>query len=127
MLKPGGALKAMVYHLPSWVGLMLKVNFGWLRGNFRLSARQAMFDHLESLGTKGYTTFEAQRFLSEIGFTEISLNTRLSAGDLLEIKPSQKISGLKAKCIWAIYPRWLVRMVGHKFGLNLLISASKPE
>jgi len=126
VLKPGGVLKAMVYHLPSWVGLMLKLNYGIARGNLTLTARQAVFDYLESPGTKSYTVPEGRDFLQRIGFEQIQVWSRLSAGDLLLIKPSKRHEGLKARIIWSLYPRWLVRLSGHRFGLNLLITATKP-
>lgn len=125
VLKPGGLVKAMVYHVPSWVGLMLYLQHGLARGKPGLNMREAIFSHLESPGTKAYTLEEARQFLTATGFSENSVSAKLSLGDLLTVKPSHRYSSPVFKLIWRIYPRWLVRMVGDRFGLNLLITARK--
>ena len=43
VLKPGGALRIMIYHDPSLTGFMLWLRYGFLRGK---SLRQAVHDHL---------------------------------------------------------------------------------
>ncbi len=43
VLKPGGTLKAMIYHVPSWAGLLLSVRRGLLRGKPFLSQRKAIY------------------------------------------------------------------------------------
>jgi hypothetical protein len=30
------------------------------------------------------------------------------------------------KLIWQFYPRWLIRRIGDRYGLNLMIAATKP-
>lgn len=125
VLKPGGSLKAMIYHVPSWTGFLLWI-LNAARGRFYKSSRSAIFNNLESPGTKAYTVAEAGDFLHKIGFTNIHLKTKLCAGDLLTIKPSKKYQSSIYKIIWKIYPRWLVKMLGDRFGLNLLITATKP-
>jgi ubiquinone/menaquinone biosynthesis C-methylase UbiE len=126
VLKPGGSLKAMIYHVPSWSGLMLYLQHAFLHGKFRVTMKDVMFDHLESPGTKAYSLEEVENMLSEIGFSEIKLSTKLAPGDLLTIKPSAKYQSAFFKFIWRVYPRWLVRLIGDKYGSNLLISAIKP-
>lgn len=126
VLKPGGLLKAMIYHVPSWTGFLLWMQHCLLKGRPWKSLRYALFHHLESPGTKAYTLAEARLFLETIGFHNIHLETKLCAGDLLEIKPSKKYQGLLYKLIWKLYPRWLVRLLGDRFGLELLIKATKP-
>ena len=125
VLKPGGRLKAMIYHVPSWTGWMLWLRYGLLKANPLLSPRVAIYNYLESLGTKAYTLKEAEKMISAGGFKEISLKAKLGPGDLLTIRPSKRYEGLVYKLIWKVYPRWLVRLLGDRFGLGLMIEARK--
>ena len=121
VLKPGGTLRIMIYHHPSLVGIMLWLRYGWLREK---SLRGAVFDHLESPGTNSYSFDEARRMLG--GFEHIKLSQEFSPGDLLLNEPSARFRGTFCRLIWKIYPRWLMRVVGRRWGLFLLISARKP-
>jgi ubiquinone/menaquinone biosynthesis C-methylase UbiE len=125
VLKPGGELKAMIYHLPSWTGWMLWAQHCLLKGCPFLSPRVAIYKYLESPGTKAYTLKEAEKMLSICGFKAIRLKSKLGPGDLLTIKPSKRYEGSIFTLIWKLYPRWLVRFLGDRFGLHLLIEASK--
>ena len=104
---------------------MLWFRYGLLNGNYFLSPRVAIYKYLESPGTKAYTLEETEKMLSACGFKEISLKTKLGPGDLLTIKPSKRYEGFFFRLIWKFYPRWLVRLLGDRFGLGLLIEASK--
>jgi len=121
VLKPGGSLRIMIYHHPSLTGFMLWLRYGWLRGN---SLRQAVYDHLESPGTKSYTQKEARAMLQ--GFEEVEFRQAFSPGDLLLNEPSARFQGLVYRIIWRLYPRFLIRTFGDKWGLFLLICARKP-
>lgn len=125
VLKAGGELRAMIYHVSSWTGLMLWVRHGLLRGKPFGGLRHAIFNHLESPGTKAYSVAETRDFLHQIGYKNIHLSTKLCAGDFLDIKPSKKYASPVYKIIWKLYPRWFVRLLGDRFGLNLLIRATK--
>ncbi len=126
VLKPGGILKAMIYHVPSWTGFLLWIQHCLLKGRPWKTSRYALFHYLESPGTKAYTVPEARILLEAIGFQNIHLETKLCAGDLLKIKPSKKYQGRIYRIIWKLYPRRLVRLLGDRFGLELLIKAEKP-
>ncbi|MGD0509861.1 MAG: methyltransferase domain-containing protein, partial [Terriglobales bacterium] len=121
VLKPGGALRIMIYHHPSLTGFMLWLRYGFLHGK---SLRQSVHEHLESPGTKSYTQEEARAILQ--GFEQIEFRQAFSPGDLLLNEPSARFQGLAYRIIWRLYPRFLVRMLGAKLGLFLLISARKP-
>jgi ubiquinone/menaquinone biosynthesis C-methylase UbiE len=125
VLRPGGCIKAMIYHHPSWTGLMLYIRYALARGQIRTPIRQIIYEHLESPGTKVYTVDEARRILGEIGFSDLKLSTKLGPGDLLTIKPSKKYDAAFFKVIWRVYPRWLIRLIGDRYGLALLITATK--
>jgi ubiquinone/menaquinone biosynthesis C-methylase UbiE len=120
ILKPGGALRIMIYHHPSFTGFMLWLRYGFLRGK---SLRQSVHDHLESPGTKSYTREEARSMLQ--GFDQIEFQQVFSPGDLLLNEPSPRFQSLAYRIIWRLFPRFLVRAFGMKLGLFLLISARK--
>jgi ubiquinone/menaquinone biosynthesis C-methylase UbiE len=120
VLKPGGALRIMIYHHPSLTGLMLWLRYGWLRGR---SLRETVRDRLESPGTKSYTEDEARAMLQ--GFEGIEMRQVFSPGDLLLNEPSARFQGWAYRMVWRLYPRFLVRRLGKKWGLFLLISARK--
>jgi len=122
VLKQGGALRIMIYHHPSLVGLMLWLRYGFLRGK---GMRQCVLDHLESPDTKSYTREQARAMLE--GFEQIEFHQELSPGDLLLNQPSDRFQGAFYRLIWKLYPRPLVRAFGKRFGLFLLVSARKAQ
>lgn len=121
VLKPGGRARIMLYHHPSLTGVMLWLRFGLLRGE---SVRQTVFERLESYGTKSFSQTEVRAMMKN--FNDIILRQVFSPGDLLLHKPSARFRGGFYRFVWRLYPRWLVRLVGRRFGLFLLISARKP-
>lgn len=126
VLKPSGILKIMLYHSMSWTGFLLWLQHCFFKLRPHRSLKYAMYHHLESPGTKSYTMQEAKNLLTEIGFSDIEISAKLCAGDLLQIKPSKKYQGALYRLIWKFYPRWLVKLLGDRFGLELLIKARKP-
>ncbi len=67
VLRPGGRICVMVYSRHAWVPYGLWVRHGPLsRRPFR-SLRDVLFNHMESLGTKGYTKGELRRMLRAAG------------------------------------------------------------
>jgi ubiquinone/menaquinone biosynthesis C-methylase UbiE len=120
VLRPGGALRIMIYHHLSLTGLMLWLRYGFLRGK---SVRRSVHDHLESPGTKSYTRKEARSMLQ--GFDQIKFQQVFSPGDLLLNEPSARFQNFTYRIIWRLFPRFLVRRFGSRLGLFLLISARK--
>jgi len=119
VLKPGGQARIMVYHHPSMTGLLL-----WLRyGVGRKSLRRAVYDHLESPGTKSYTPAEACVLMD--GFENIQTKVVFSPGDLLLNAPSLRFQSIMYRAVWKLYPRKLVQVIGKSWGLFLLITAQK--
>jgi len=126
VLRQGAHLKAMIYHIPSWTGWMLWVRYALLAGRPLLKPRGCVYEQLEGGGTKAYTVTEAEHMLDKSGFKIVQITTKLGPGDLLTIKASKKYQGLAYRLVWTLYPRWLVRVLGDRFGLYLLIMAQKP-
>jgi ubiquinone/menaquinone biosynthesis C-methylase UbiE len=121
VLKPGGQLRIMLYHHPSLTGMMLWLRYGIFRGK---PLRQAVYEFLESPGTKTYSPAEVRAMLSE--FQDISMRQVFSPGDLLLHRPSARFQRMVYRLLWRLYPRRLVRRWGAGFGLFLLIHARKP-
>lgn len=121
VLKPGGLLRAMVYHDPSWVNLMLWVKHGIREG---ISPKEAAFRHLESPGTKCYSVEGARALLQP--FSEVlRIEPRLCPADLLLTRPSSRHLGLLDRAVWRLWPRPLVRALGDGLGSFLLIEARR--
>jgi SAM-dependent methyltransferase len=113
VLKPGGVLRAMIYHRPSIVGFLLALR--WLT-----IPRLAIAQHLESPGTHSYTRRGTLGLCAD--FHRIQLRTVLGSGDLFLMRPSAKYARLA--WLWPLYPRWLVRLCP-RLGLGLLIEAHR--
>jgi len=122
VLRSGGRLRAMIYHRPSVVGLLLWARYGLAVGRPTRSLSDIYTHHLESQGTKGYTVAEARRLVALFGAAE--LRCIVSFGDLLLGDVGQQhLSGALtiAKRVW---PRPLIRRIP-ALGLYLLIEATK--
>jgi ubiquinone/menaquinone biosynthesis C-methylase UbiE len=127
VLRPGGQMRTMIYHVPCWTAVMLYLIHGLAKGRPRLGLRGAVFQHLESPGTKAYSVQEAKTLVQAEGFKDVRVSTRLGPGDLLLIKPSIKYQVWPYRLAWHLWPRPLIRLLGDRFGLYLLIEGKKPE
>jgi SAM-dependent methyltransferase len=127
VLKPGGIVRAMIYHVPSWTGFMLYLLHGAGKGRFGLGQKGAIGRHLESPGTKAYTLNEGRELARCAGFEAVRVSTRLGPGDLLLIKPGRRYDTAMGRLIFALYPRFIVRALGDRLGLYLLIEGRKPQ
>ncbi|MBC7791288.1 MAG: class I SAM-dependent methyltransferase [Anaerolineae bacterium] len=123
VLRPEGTALVMIYHSRSWVGFMLWLLHCLAKGRPWKGPRWAIYNHLESPGTKAYTRREAANLFE--GFSRVQVRTLLSHGDQLLMRPAAKYQSMAHRLIWRLYPRWLVRRLGNRFGINLLIEAIK--
>lgn len=126
VLKLGGVMRTMIYHVPSWTGIMLYLVHGLARGRPLLGLKGAIYHHLESPGTKAYTRAEGRKLAEQAGFEGVTVPTRLGPGDLLLIEPSKKYQSGAFKLAAALYPRPLIRLIGDRMGLYLLLEGRKP-
>jgi ubiquinone/menaquinone biosynthesis C-methylase UbiE len=127
VLKPGGELRAMIYHSPSWTAINLWLYHGLLKLKPWLSLKRVVFDHLESPGTKVYTVPEARALLTQAGLEPVEVSTWLDIGDLMEIKLGPKYDRNKiVRLAMRLYPRPLVRLFGHGLGCTMHLVARKP-
>jgi ubiquinone/menaquinone biosynthesis C-methylase UbiE len=122
VIRPGGTLRAMIYHRPSIVGLMLWARYGLAAGHPTRSLTDIYAHHLESPGTKGYTVAEARRLVAPFGACKI--RTTVSFGDLLLGEAGQQHTGLGLTIAKRFWPRLLISRLP-ALGLLLLIEAKK--
>jgi ubiquinone/menaquinone biosynthesis C-methylase UbiE len=130
VLRPGGTFRGMIYHVPSWVGFLLYAQHGLLRGQPRRTLKDVLYHHLESPGTQAFSVAEGRQITESAGFVAVTLRTKLNHGDLLQIEPSHKYRAFPMSVVFrlatALYPRWLIRSLGDRYGLNLMIEARRP-
>jgi ubiquinone/menaquinone biosynthesis C-methylase UbiE len=123
VLRPGGRARIMIYHTYSLTGYMLWVRYALLAGRPFRSLSEIYRDHLESPGTKAYSTSEARAMFAS--FSRVDVRTQLCFGDLLQGSVGQRHGGTLLTVAKALWPRWLLRRVFSTHGLDLLIEAVK--
>ena len=123
VLRPGGRAAIMIYHTHSLVGYMLWMRYGLLRGRPFRSLANIYANHLESPGTKAYSSREAQEMCHR--YSKVNISTRLSFADLLEGSVGQRHGGFLLTVARALWPRPILRYLFKRQGLLLLINATK--
>jgi len=127
VLRPGGAMRAMVYHAPSWSGWLLWVQHALLKGRPWRSVADVLAHHYESPGTKAFGVEEFRRLLAGAGLEGLELSTHLSTSDLLLQQRSGRYAAPLFALVWRLYPRWLIRAFGNRYGTVLMAEGNKPE
>lgn len=123
VLRPGGQARMMIYHSRSIVGYLLWIRYALLAGRPKRSLADVYAAHLESPGTKAFTTEEARELLRPFGRSEVW--TRLSFGDLLQGAAGQRHRGLLLSAARRAFPRKLIARLLPDHGLVLLMRAVK--
>ncbi|HEY2918584.1 MAG TPA: class I SAM-dependent methyltransferase [Candidatus Binatia bacterium] len=123
VLKPGGTAKIMIYHKYSFVGFMLWIRYALVRLKPMMPLNQIYSQYLESPGTKAYSISEARELFR--AFTTVDAEVVLTHGDLLSSAVGQRHRGLFLTLARLIWPRWLIRTFFKKYGLFMLITATK--
>ena len=123
VLKRGGSGSVMIYHKWSMVGLMLWVRYALLRFRPWLTLEYIYSHYLESPGTKAYSVDEAKLLFS--AFSEVSIKTLLTHGDLLESSAGQRHQGFLLLLARRAWPRSLIRRFLPNAGLFMLIKVRK--
>lgn len=123
ILRRGGRASVMIYHKWSLVGFMLWIRYALLGLRPWLSLGEIYARYLESPGTKAYSIAEARRLFS--AFSEVSICTVLTHGDLLESMAGQRHQGVLLSLARKIWPRALIKRLFPGLGLFMLIEARK--
>lgn len=125
VLKPGGVARVMIYHAPSLVGLMLWLRYGLAAGRPFTRMRDLYADHLESPGTKAFTTSQAHILFK--AFSPVAITVQLTHADLLTSRAGQRHQGALLSAARWVWPRWFFRTFCPGMGLFMLIEAYKPR
>ncbi|HYG76503.1 MAG TPA: class I SAM-dependent methyltransferase [Planctomycetota bacterium] len=80
VLKPGGSVCVMIYHLHSLVALQAYLLYGLLRGRPLRPLREIIAAHIESPGTKAFTREEARRLFT--GLSDLRVTSVVTPYDL---------------------------------------------
>jgi ubiquinone/menaquinone biosynthesis C-methylase UbiE len=123
VLRPNGVAKIMIYHAHSLTGYMLWLRYALLAGRPFRSLADVYAEHLESPGTKAYTTAQARDLFTDYTSTEVHI--QLNHGDLLEGLVGQRHGGTLLSLAKRLWPRWLLRRLARRHGLCLMITATK--
>ncbi len=123
VLKPGGDARIMIYHKWSMVGFMLWVRYALLQFKPWLKMDQIYSAYLESPGTKAYSIEEGKQLFAK--FSEVSITTPLTHGDLLDSPVGQRHRGPILNIARIFWPRWLIRKLLPSSGLYMLVDARK--
>jgi ubiquinone/menaquinone biosynthesis C-methylase UbiE/glycosyltransferase involved in cell wall biosynthesis len=112
VLKPGAEARIMLYHRYSWVALFVYLRFGLLAGKPFRSLTDVIASHVESVGTKALTRAETRKLFA--GFSDVEVETVLTPYDRLEESRFGRF-----------FPRFLVNLLGDRFGWFMMIRARK--
>jgi SAM-dependent methyltransferase len=123
VLKAGGVAKIMIYHRRSLVGYMLWVRYALLGMRPWMTLTEVYARYLESPGTKAYSVAGARGLFA--AFSAVEIRTVLTHGDLLESVAGQRHRGAILSVARRIWPRALLRRFAARYGLFMLISATK--
>jgi len=123
VLVRGGAARVMIYHKWSLIGVMLWLRYALLALKPWRSLKDIYATHLESPGTKAYTTKEARALFSRFG--EVNIRTVLTHGDLLSSDAGQRHRGAFLTLAKKVWPRRLLARLFPTNGLFMLIDARK--
>jgi SAM-dependent methyltransferase len=123
VLRPNGIARIMIYHKYSLIGYMLWARYGLLACRPFRSLSDIYANHLESPGTKAYSTQEARVMFGR--FSQVSIRTQLSCGDLLQGAVGQRHGGMLLTIAKNLWPRWLLKRIFKSHGVELLIEARK--
>jgi SAM-dependent methyltransferase len=83
VVRPGGEIKLMLYNRCSIYVFNLWIKNALLRGHPWKSLRWILCNHMESVGTKGYTRKELSQILSVLPLHDIEIRTEFTAADYL--------------------------------------------
>lgn len=84
VVRPGGEIKIMLYNRHSLCAYRCWLKNALLKGRPWKSLRWALWNYVESIGTKGYTKTEINRMLAPLGLTDIQIETFITSADRIQ-------------------------------------------
>lgn len=107
VVRPGGEVKIMLYNLHSIYALDTWMKHALLRGKPWKSLRWALWNYMESIGTKGYTRKELARMFGALPLEKIQVHTEITAADCLSASAFAPLNFVFRTCL---------RLAGQTFG-----------
>lgn len=83
VVRPGGELKIMLYNRRSIFVFNRWVKYALLRGRPWKNLAWVLWNHMESIGTKGYTRRELRTFFATLPVEQLRIETVVTGGDYL--------------------------------------------
>jgi ubiquinone/menaquinone biosynthesis C-methylase UbiE len=83
VVKPGGEIKIMIYNRRSIYAINTWVRHALMKGKPFKSVAWALWNHMESVGTKSYTRAEVASIFSKLPVTRVTCKTEITAADFL--------------------------------------------
>jgi len=99
VVRAGGEIKMMLYNRHSIYVFNQWVKFALLRGKPWQSLRSILWNHIESIGTKGFTRQELSQMLSKLPLENISIHTEMTAADYLSASALPPLNILYRICL----------------------------
>ena len=81
VVRPGGEIKIMLYNRRGMYAWKMWVKHALLKGRPWKSLRWVLWNHVESIGTKGYTEKEVRQMLAPLGVTDIRMEPFITSND----------------------------------------------
>ncbi len=126
VLKPRMEAKIMLYNRYSWVSFQYYLKYGLFACYPFKKLDDIMWHYRESLGTKVYSKKEIFKLFKK--FSNIDINTVLTTSDYVHdkaYKARMENKGTVNKLFIALWPGFLVKLMGNKFGFYHLIKLIK--
>jgi ubiquinone/menaquinone biosynthesis C-methylase UbiE len=99
--KPGGICKVMIYHRHSLLAYFFWMKYALLRGKPWKSLKWCLYNHMESLGTKAYTTREVYEMLADQPVDSVDIRPKLTYYDQL-VRFNPILRTIAKICSWAL-------------------------
>lgn len=119
VIRPGGEIKIMLYNRHSLAVFIVWAKQALLRGRPWKSLHWALWNHMESIGTKGYTRREIRQIFSALPVEDLRIQTEATQID--QIVGSKLIRPLN------FFLRLAMNLSGRRLGFFHCISATKVE
>jgi len=81
VVRPGGEIKVMLYNRHGLYAWKMWIKHALLKGRPWKSLRWVLWNHVESVGTQGFTDREVKRMLAPLGLTDIRMQRFITNND----------------------------------------------
>ncbi len=104
VVRPGGEVKIMVYNRRCLCAFKTWIRYALLRGKPWKSVRWALWHHMESPGTKGYTALELKRIFEALPLQNIQIHFYITSADYVAFSAFKPLN---------LLIRALIRLAGY--------------